>query len=219
MLRLEVKKQYGERTVLDCELSLEEGKVTVLIGSNGSGKSTLLSALAGQLPFEGRIEGTKGLDVCFMPQSSYAFDLSVRRNIMLAVPAKERYGKKQREECRARVDGLMDTANLSYLQKKNAARLSGGETQKVALCRCLVRKHDLLILDEPTSAMDMASSAAAEKMLSGYCALHRPTVLLATHSINQAERLADRVIVLKEGKIIGDGPPSEVLNDSITWFR
>lgn len=204
---------------MDCALSFEAGEIVALIGPNGSGKTTLLSALAGQIKFEGKIEGIKGSDVCYMPQTSYAFDLSVRRNIALAVPAKKKFSGEARRMYKKRVDDLVKSAGLEPLKRKNASKLSGGETQKVALCRCLVEKHDVLLLDEPTSAMDAASASAAEKILSEYCAIFNPVVIFATHSVEQAEKIADRIIVLNEGKIIGDGKPSDIINDSAVRFR
>lgn len=218
MLSFEVKKTYGARVALDCATEIEEGGVTALIGQNGDGKTTFLSALAGLIRFEGRIDGLKGKNVGLMPQTSYAFDMSARRNVLLGIPRKARATKAGRESARAIVDGLMAATGLAALARKNATRLSGGETQKVALCRVLAARHDILLLDEPTSAMDVASAKAAERMLEEYREAHNPTIVVATHSISQALRIADRAIVLRSGKIVGDGKPSEALADPAIRF-
>ena len=100
---------------------------------------------------------------------------------------------------------------LWELKNKNALKLSGGETQRMALCRVFADKHEVLLLDEPTSAMDVAATAVAENMLDNYCAEFSPIVIFATHSVIQALSLADEVLFLSNGILTERGDPREIL--------
>ncbi|NLL56226.1 MAG: ABC transporter ATP-binding protein [Clostridiales bacterium] len=189
------KKVYGQKVALDVScLKFEQGKIYALIGANGSGKSTLLKCLANIVDFDGEIkEPIK--DMAYMPQHSYAFSISVKNNILLAFPFKER--KKHLES----VDKIMEKLELGKLKNKNASRLSGGETQKTALARLMVKKHCALLLDEPTSAMDIKAALKVENELINYAKEHNTTVIFATHSLRQAS-LAHEVIFLKDGYVV-----------------
>lgn len=205
MINVKVKKQYNKSTVLDFEYNFEEGKKYALIGTNGSGKSTLLKILDNQIKAtDGKPEFTDGIDnidLCYMTQSNYAFDMSLKSNVMLAIPSKTLFDKT-RWYYKTRANKLIYELGLSDLKKKNATKLSGGETQRMALARCLVVEHKILLLDEPTAALDVSATATAEKIIQDYYLEYKPTIIFATHSLKQAERLADVVIFLKHGKII-----------------
>ena len=112
----------------------------------------------------------------------------------------------------ARADKLMKALNIDALARQSAKKLSGGETARMALCRILMRCYDLLILDEPTTAMDMESTLAAEKLIREACGEQGCAILLITHSISQARRIADRVLVLHQGKLVEQGECLQVLN-------
>ena len=107
---------------------------------------------------------------------------------------------------------LMKILSIDALAKQSAKKLSGGETARMALCRILMSRYDLLILDEPTTAMDMESTLCAEKLIRETCGETGCAVLLITHSISQARRIADRVLVLHQGKLIEQGECQQVLN-------
>jgi len=101
---------------------------------------------------------------------------------------------------------------LAELKNKNAGRLSGGETQKVALARVLIKKHDMLLLDEPTSAMDIESALRIEKTMMEYAKTNNTTLVYATHSLRQAS-LADEIIFMKDGKIVERGDSKTMLEN------
>ncbi len=212
MILITCKKTYGDRVVLDVDFTFEEGKKYALIGANGSGKSTLLQIIDGQLKpdHNSKIDGVENAKICYMPQSSYAFDMSLKSNVFLGCPA--RFKECDRVFYNNRVFKLIDDMGLWKLRFKNAAKLSGGETQRMALCRTLVQKHDILLLDEPTSAMDISATSIAESVLSSYTDEYSPTLIFATHSLKQAERIADTIIFLKDGKIVEYGT-SEILEN------
>ena len=200
-MRIEAfSRTYGGRRVLALpELAFEPGTVTAVIGANGSGKSTLARILAGTeeadrrdwRPPEGRIG--------YMPQKSYAFRMSTARNIALNGADPER-----RER-------LIKALQLEPLTKQRAKKLSGGETARMALARLLMGRYELLILDEATAAMDMESTLAAEKLVQDYCRETGCSVLLITHSIQQARRLAEHILFLHGGELVEQGSAEQVL--------
>lgn len=193
-------KSYNGRLVLNMpEMTLERGMITAVIGANGSGKSTLARVLAGIEPADRKFRPLSGVSVGYMPQKSYAFRMSTGKNISL----------NGRDD--ARMARLTESLQLKSLSGQRAKKLSGGETAKMALARLLMGQYELLILDEPTAAMDMASSLAAESLLTDYCRERDCPVLLITHSIQQARRIAGRVIFLHQGELAEQGDTEALL--------
>ena len=200
-------KTYAEKKVLDTDsLKIEKGKITGIIGANGSGKSTLLNIIAGlDNEFDGTIlyDGNqldkdirKKMTLVF--QTAYLFKRTVYKNI--AYPLKERKVKK--EKIKAKVSELMKTLEIEDLKYKIGSKLSGGETQKVALARALVFNPELLLLDEPTSNIDPEYIEHMEKSIIKYNKENKGTVIIVTHNIDQAERLCHNIIKLERGKVI-----------------
>jgi ABC-type multidrug transport system ATPase subunit len=194
-------KTYNKRVVLDLpELMLPEGKITAVIGPNGSGKSTFAKILAGIERADDRRPVLSGVSVGYLPQKSFPFRMSTEKNIL------------QNGNDRARAAELMKALDIGGLAGQSAKKLSGGEMARMALCRILMRRYALLILDEPTAAMDMESTLAAEECIQRYCNETGCGVLLITHSISQARRLADQIVVLREGRLIEQGDTERVLS-------
>lgn len=193
-------KTYGKRIVLDLpEMELPKGQITSVIGPNGSGKSTLARILAGIESADGRNKVLQEISVGYMPQKSFSFRMSTEKNILLN-------GNDP-----ARAKELMKALGIDTLANQNAKKLSGGETARMALCRILMNRYDLLILDEPTAAMDMESTLIAEDLICKTCAEQGCAIMLITHSISQARRIAGRVIVLHQGRLIEQGDCAQVL--------
>ena len=194
-------KTYGKRTVLELpELELPQGQITAVVGPNGSGKSTFAKILAGIERADGKKTILSGGSVGYLPQKSFPFRMSTEKNILTN-------GSDP-----ARASELMRALSIDALAKQSAKKLSGGETARMALCRILMSRYDLLILDEPTTAMDMESTLAAEKLIREICGETGCAVLLITHSISQARRIADRVLVLQRGELIEQGATETVLS-------
>ncbi len=194
-------KSYGNRVVLRFpDLELPDGCITAVIGPNGSGKSTLARILAGLEPPDQKRPPLVPLPVGYMPQKSYAFRMSVARNLTLNGKDAER-----RER-------LLRALQIDTLAGQSAKRLSGGETARMALARLLMRDYELLILDEPTAAMDVESTLAAEALLSDYCRDTGAGILLVTHSLQQARRIARHVLFLHQGELREQGDASHLLS-------
>lgn len=198
-----LKKIYGGRTVLDVPgLELRPGEICALVGSNGSGKSTLARIAAGVEKAEG---GERAFDtrpgIGYMPQRCYAFRMSALKNLRLG-------GGSEAEAME-----MLKKLGIGHLAKSPAKKLSGGETARMALGRVLMGSHELLILDEPTAAMDMESTALSEKLIVDYCRRSgAAAVLWVTHSLAQARRVADKCAFLRGGLLWEYGTAEKVLN-------
>ncbi len=195
-------KTYRSRVVLSLpELELPSGQITAVIGPNGSGKSTFAKILAGIELADDKKPVLSGISVGYLPQKSFPFRMSTEKNIL------------QNGNDPARARKLMQTLGIDALAGQSAKRLSGGETARMALCRILMKRYDLLILDEPTTAMDMESTLAAEKLIRETCGTQDCALVLITHSISQARRISDRVLVLRRGVLIEQGESGQVLTE------
>ena len=202
-------KTYRGRTVLDLSaLSLRQGETLALAGANGSGKTTFLCLLAGTLkPTTGTVETAK--PVLYLPQKSYAFRGTVLQNVLLGTQNK----KQQALE-------LLEKMELGSLADKKAASLSGGELQRLAFCRLLIRPCSLLLLDEPTSSCDPQSVALLLRALKDYRVETGCTLVLSTHTPLVALEAAERLLILRDGKAEADGAPQTLLQSpGSDWLR
>lgn len=193
-----LKKTYQGQVVLDIpSIEVADGSIVAICGQNGSGKSTLAKILAGiEKPDTDAKMDISAKSVGYLPQQSYAFHMSVRRNVLL-----NKDPKRTKAENVAHAEALLQKIGLEGMTKKNAKKLSGGETQKMALARLLMKPYDLLILDEPTASMDTASLPTAEALIRDYQSSTGCTILIITHSPEQAQRLADQIIHLENGEL------------------
>ncbi|MEV6214232.1 ABC transporter ATP-binding protein [Nocardia sp. NPDC051833] len=192
-------RRFGERTVLDeIDLTIPAGQFVALLGRSGSGKSTLLRALAG-LDYD--VAGTGSLRV--PAKTSVVFQDSrllpwqrVLPNVLYGQP-------RSRREA-----GVTVLAEVGLAGRERAwpGELSGGEQQRVSLARSLVGEPDLLLADEPFGALDALTRIKMHALLRDLIRRHRPTVLLVTHDVDEAVALADRVIVLDDGRLTVDIP-------------
>ncbi|WP_278263322.1 ABC transporter ATP-binding protein [Nocardia sp. AG03] len=190
-------RRFGERTVLDSiDLTIPAGQFVALLGRSGSGKSTLLRALAG-LDYD--VDGSGTLRV--PAKTSVVFQDSrllpwqrVLANVLYGQPRTRRTAAEQ----------VLAEVGLAGRERAWPSELSGGEQQRVSLARSLVGEPDLLLADEPFGALDALTRIKMHALLRDLIARHRPTVLLVTHDVDEAVALADRVLVLDEGKLSVD---------------
>lgn len=197
-------KRYGEKTALSVEaLAFRYGEICAVMGENGSGKTTLARIAADVLkPDAGGRVLEKGETIGYMPQKSYAFYGTLARNVALGSPA-GRFDERCHE--------LVSKLGLSSLERAKAKALSGGETARMALARVLAGTWSFLVLDEPTAALDIPSTLAAEQLLKAYRDETGAGMLVVTHSVSQARRLADRIVFLSGGVVVEDGPTEQSL--------
>ena len=220
MALLELKgvgKSYGDVPVLnDVNLSVEEGEFVAIVGFSGSGKTTLISLMAGLLaPDAGEItiRGKKidgaGPDrgVVFQSYSLMPW-LTVTANIALAVDAV--FKTASRADRAARVKRYIDMVGLSHAAERRPSELSGGMRQRVAVARALATNPDILLLDEPLSALDALTRAKLQDEFDGIRDQEGKTIVLITNDVDEAILLADRIIPLKPGPKATLGPSFKV---------
>ncbi|RKN07435.1 ABC transporter ATP-binding protein [Streptomyces radicis] len=192
-----LRRAFAGRAVLDgLDLTIGAGEFVALLGASGSGKTTLLRILGALDEADaGEILVPRARTTVFQ-EPRLVPSKRVLANVTVALPR-----------------GLAERGRraLAEVGLENHARawpttLSGGEAQRVALARALVREPELLLLDEPFAALDALTRLRMQDLVNELCRAHRPAVLLVTHDVDEAVRLADRVCVLRGGRLVTDEP-------------
>lgn len=193
-------RRFGDRTVLDgIDLTIGRGEFVALLGRSGSGKSTLLRAVAG---LDVGVDGTGDL---FVARNSSVVFQDSRLLPWSRVLPNVTLGLSGRDAAEAGRTALADVG-LAGRERAWPTELSGGEQQRVALARSLVRQPELLLADEPFGALDALTRIRMHVLLQRLCARYTPAVLLVTHDVDEAVLLADRVLVLTDGAFSLDVP-------------
>ena len=212
------------RIVHEAGLSLERGEVVGMIGANGSGKSTLLRALAGLIPAESgelRLSGKPlrahtprqvAQTIAYLPQAAECqWPLTADRVVALGrLP----FRGGSRELDRVQIEKALAAVDALYLRDRVVTQLSGGERARVMLARALAGDPALLLIDEPAAGLDPYHQLQLMEMLRELAAEARG-VLVVLHDLGLATRFCDRVLVMREGRLIASGKPEEVLTDSL----
>ena len=189
-----VTKAFGERIVLkDFSLDIQDGEFVALLGRSGSGKSTFLRVLGAlDADIQGHVRVPQRRSIVFQDPRLFPW-LRVLRNVIIGLPRNNATIKR----------GLAALEEVGLANHANAwpRTLSGGEAQRAALARALVREPQLLLLDEPFGALDALTKIRMHVLLQDLYKRHRPAVLLVTHDVDEAILLADRVLVLTDGRI------------------
>lgn len=193
-----LSRRFGENRVLDgLDLAIRPGEFVALLGRSGSGKSTLLRTLAGldRAP-AGTVSVPAATTVVFQEPRLLPWK-RVWRNVTLGLRV---------PDARARAEAALAEVGLGHRLNAWPLTLSGGEAQRAALARALVRQPALLLLDEPFAALDALTRLRMQGLVTELWRAHRPAVLLVTHDVDEALILADRVLVLEHGRIALDVP-------------
>ncbi|MGW2398459.1 ABC transporter ATP-binding protein [Kitasatospora sp. NPDC001664] len=192
-----LRRTFGDRHVLDgLDLDLARGEFLALLGASGTGKTTLLRILGALDRHDaGTVLVPEARTIVFQ-EPRLVPSKKVLANVLVGLPR----GAAGRETALR----ALTEVGLERHAEAWPATLSGGEAQRVALARALVREPELLLLDEPFAALDALTRLRMQDLVGELCRAHRPAVLLVTHDVEEAVRLADRVAVLRDGKLVTD---------------
>ncbi|MTI49815.1 MAG: ATP-binding cassette domain-containing protein [Firmicutes bacterium] len=201
-----LKKYFGTKMILDIEeLKFKKNIITGIIGPNGAGKSTLINILAGlDKEYQGSITYNKEkfndsmyLDITLVFQKPYLLNRKVYEDV--AYPLKIR--KLKKSVVKEKTNEILKELGIYHLRDQKSTQLSGGEAQKVSLARAVIIEPELILLDEPTSSIDQDSISTLERVLKEYNKEYNTTIIIITHDIEQAYRLCDEIIFLKNGRV------------------
>ncbi len=222
-------KEYAGRRVLEVEqLEIRRGEILALVGPSGSGKSTLLRLLnfleapnSGEIEFAGeRLASGQEIPLALRRRVTTVFQRPMLLN--RSVWDNINFGLRLRglKETRQTVQEVLREVGLEQLGRQRARTLSGGEAQRVALARAMVLRPEVLLLDEPTANLDPYNVGLIEGIVKRLNKEQHTTLVLVTHNVFQAHRLADRVAFLLEGKIVEIGETGqffELPREARTW--
>lgn len=212
-------KSYGASVAVDhLTFSVRAGGATALLGGNGAGKTTTLSMLLGLLtPTSGSIS-VLGVDMAknrwlALPRMNFSspyVDLPLRLTVLENLRIYARlYGVTDRK---ARIAELAQDLELTQLMNRSTGSLSAGQRTRVALAKALINRPELLLLDEPTASLDPDTADWVRGYLADYQKQRGATILLASHNMREVERLADDVLMLRKGKLVDRGSPSDLIS-------
>ena len=211
--------RYGEKIVLnDISLEIESKRWTCLVGPNGAGKTTFLKALLGMAPYSGSIQD-KGIEVFKSHKRNVAFvpqhpqipqGMTVAEYVMLGRSKRDGWGNESLSS-RSFVHKVLMQTHLFGMQSNLVAQLSGGEMQRALIARALAQEPELILLDEPTSALDLHHQIS---VLNNIEMLKEEgvTIISTMHDITLAAMFAERIVVMKEGKVLLSGASQEVIH-------
>jgi tungstate transport system ATP-binding protein len=221
---LDLEVWRSEKLAVKVEhLSVNKGDVLAIIGPNGAGKSSLLLAIARLLkPNQGTIRFNgfgldKRADVKYrrhlglVLQDPLLVDASVASNVAMGL----RFRRISREEIRIRTDKWLERFGITHLRDRSACNLSGGEAQRVSLARAFVLQPNLLLLDEPFSALDAPTRINLLEDLNRILAETGTTTIFISHDLSEASRLANRMAILLDGMLRQQGTPEEIYADPV----
>ena len=223
-------KRYGAfRALDDVSFTVQQGELLALLGPSGGGKTTLLRIIAGlERPDQGSVlfdgddavrRDPKDRGVGFVFQHYALFrHMTVFENVAFGLRVRPRADRPAEEEIRRRVNVLLSLVQLDYLGSRYPSQLSGGQRQRVALARALAVEPKVLLLDEPFGALDAKVRQELRRWLRRLHAEIHLTSVFVTHDQEEALELANRVVIINEGRIEQDGTPEDVVEHPATPF-
>lgn len=212
-----ISKKFGDKVVFtDLSYTINDGKMIAIVGPSGCGKSTLLNIIglldtdySGEVLYDGQLiskASEKKRDEYIRNNINYLFQNyalietdTVEENLMLALE----YEKLTKNEKIQKINNSLELVGLKDFNKKEVFTLSGGEQQRVALARIILKRGNIVLADEPTGNLDTRNSKHVMKLLEFYNKKYRQTIIMVTHDMSLAKR-ASRIITMSDGKIIRD---------------
>lgn len=219
-----LKKNYNGKNVLNVNnFEVSTGQITAIIGPSGAGKTTLLSIINGiEKPDDGKIifegeelsatsgfskEATKRMAMVF--QKPVMFNTTVYKNIVYGLKLRKIDG----DQIKRRLTEAASWMGLENLLNQKAITLSGGEAGRVSVARAMIIRPDLILMDEPTANLDPANVAIIEDMITKACSEYGATVIIVTHNMFQAKRLANDVAFMLNGQIVETGSAEAIFEN------
>ncbi|MER6947124.1 ABC transporter ATP-binding protein [Nonomuraea sp. NPDC000554] len=226
---VDVRLGYGERTIIDgLDLGIETGTVTTIIGPNGCGKSTLLRALGrllkprgGEVLLDGkRIDRTPTREVAkvlgVLPQAPTAPEgLTVADLVARGRHPHQTWYRQWSSDDESAVAAALDMTGLADLAERPLDELSGGQRQRAWISMALAQGTDLLLLDEPTTFLDLAHQVEVLELVRHLHQAAGRTIVMVLHDLNLAARYADRLVAMREGRVVAAGTPHDVLTEDL----
>jgi iron complex transport system ATP-binding protein len=218
----------GPPIISGLDVSIPKGRITSIIGPNGCGKSTLLKALARLLPLQAGEVLMNGRSLAKLSSRQIAHEMAILPQSPLAPPnltVKElvAYGRyphqrgfgQLKKKDREKIGWALESTNLTDLAERRVDALSGGQRQRVWIAMALAQDTEMILLDEPTTYLDLVHQLEVLQLLQRLNVESARTIALVIHEINMAARFSDHIIAMKEGKIIAEGPPVQVITEDV----
>jgi len=215
----------GVERLRNVSFSLDQGELCALLGPNGAGKSSLIRLISGQLqPSAGTVElfgqsprgSERARQVAIVPQrSEVALGFTVRDVVAMGRAPHQGDLMRQTQRDRDAIDGAIDTCKLGALVSRRVDELSGGEQKRVHIARALAQQAPILLLDEAAAHLDIRHATTLYELAKEEVRARQLACLFATHDLNAAAQHAERVVLLRDGQVVADGPTSEVMTSEV----
>ncbi|MBW7457617.1 ABC transporter ATP-binding protein [Paenibacillus sepulcri] len=223
-----ITQQFNDKTAVNqLDLSIDQGRIYSIIGPNGCGKSTLLRILARQLkPKQGEVflEGENlykmppkraALKLALLAQSAEPVDLTVQQLIAYGRSPHKSMLQKMNKDDDEIIRWAIEQTNLQHLADRNVATLSGGERQRVWIALAIAQQSAVLLLDEPTTFLDVSHQLEVMEVVAGLNRNHGTTIIMVLHDMNHAAAYSDEIIVMNHGRLYSKGAPDEVMTPAM----
>ncbi|MFC9087683.1 iron ABC transporter ATP-binding protein [Nocardiopsis dassonvillei] len=223
----DLTKTYGSQTVLDdVSLRIERGGVTSIIGPNGAGKSTMLTIIGRLLRADGGRVTVDGMDVAATPGRDLARRLSILRQenrftARLTVRDLVGFGRyphsrgRLTAECREQIEAALGFLDLVPLADRFLDELSGGQRQRAYVAMVLCQDTDYVLLDEPLNNLDMKHAVSMMRQIRRAADALGRTVVIVIHDINFASAYSDRIVAMRDGRVVHTGTPGEIMTPEV----
>ena len=220
MIRFEnVHKSFGGVKVLDgVAFDVADGEVLAVVGPSGTGKSVMLKHIVGLLsPDEGVVSVKDGARIGYLFQGGALLAwLTVRENVALPLKETTRLSESEIDKC---VEEALRAVGMEDAADRYPAEISGGMVKRAGLARAIVRKADVVLYDEPTSGLDPVTARAIHRLIRKLNAEHGMTSVVVTHDLSGACSFADRILMLKDGRVVLAAEPGDFISSEMPEVR